>query len=78
MQLMFWKGFTAKRNAILNQVDVKIHNSEYSRDRGFKGTIWYLLLLTPYVRKFREAEIKENVLTMSPHLALLWKMMMPP
>jgi release factor glutamine methyltransferase len=61
---------TAKRNAILNQVDVKFITQNILETEDLKEQFDIIVSNPPYVRNLEKQEIKKNVLDNEPHLAL--------
>jgi release factor glutamine methyltransferase len=67
---------TAKKNAVINQVDVTFIEQNILETADLNQQFDIIVSNPPYVRNLEKQEIKKNVLD-EPHLALLWKMMMP-
>ena len=61
---------TAKKNAILNQVDVKFITQNILETEDLKEQFDIIVSNPPYVRNLEKQEIKKNVLNNEPHLAL--------
>ncbi|CAM2771658.1 peptide chain release factor N(5)-glutamine methyltransferase [Flavobacterium frigoris] len=61
---------TAKKNAILNQVDVKFITQNILETEDLKEQFDIIVSNPPYVRNLEKQEIKKNVLDNEPHLAL--------
>jgi release factor glutamine methyltransferase len=68
---------TAKKNAVINQVDVTFIEQNILETADLNQQFDIIVSNPPYVRNLEKQEIKKNVLDNEPHLALLWKMMMP-
>jgi release factor glutamine methyltransferase len=61
---------TAKRNAILNDVNVKFIEQNILETLDLKQEFDIIVSNPPYVRNLEKEEIKKNVLEHEPHLAL--------
>ncbi|WP_309640158.1 peptide chain release factor N(5)-glutamine methyltransferase [Flavobacterium sp.] len=60
----------AKKNAILNEVDVTFIHQNILETEDLKATFDIIVSNPPYVRNLEKTEIKNNVLAHEPHLAL--------
>jgi release factor glutamine methyltransferase len=71
MRLMFLKRlFTAKKNAVINQVDVTFIEQNILETADLNQQFDIIVSNPPYVRNLEKQEIKKNVLDNEPHLAL--------
>jgi release factor glutamine methyltransferase len=61
---------TAKRNAVLNQVDVTFITQNILETEDLNQQFDIIVSNPPYVRNLEKQEIKKNVLDNEPHLAL--------
>jgi release factor glutamine methyltransferase len=66
----------SQKNAVINQVDVTFIEQNILETADL-NQFDIIVSNPPYVRNLEKQEIKKNVLDNEPHLALLWKMMMP-
>jgi release factor glutamine methyltransferase len=66
----------AKKNAVINQVDVTFIEQNILETADLNQP-FDIIVSNPPMFNLEKQEIKKNVLDNEPHLALLWKMMMP-